>query len=431
MNPVFWTIATVLVVAVCATLIAPVLWRAPTADEAAAIKKRRLLIALAIAIIVPVASLATYRWVGSWSLTGVSASAQAAGAPPHAGAMGDGAAAGDMTQAIANLETRLSASPQDADGWELLSQSYAFQQRSAAAEAAQARADAVRAGTEVSPWNAEEFGGSQRSDQGLEALRARVRDNPNDADSWALLAEGYRQRRDFTNSLAAFERLVQLKAMNADLWADYADATAASSGGLNADSARMIDSALALDPNHMKGLWLKGSWQTRQDDYKAAAATWEKMLAMLPADASDARIIRANLDEARAKMTGAPTAAAPAAARSAGISGEIEIDARWRAKAAPGAVLYVFAKAEGQPGPPLAVLRTAVKSWPVTFRLDDSQAMMPTRRLSQFQRVVVEARISQSGSADPAPGDLRGRSKVIDQSAASAPVRVLINEEVG
>jgi cytochrome c-type biogenesis protein CcmH len=38
--------------------------------------------------------------------------------------------------------------------------------------------------------------------------------------------------------------------------------------------------------------------------------------------------------------------------------------------------------------------------------------MMPARKLSDFNRVIVEARISRSGQATPAPGDLFTQSPV-------------------
>ena len=90
----------------------------------------------------------------------------------------------------------------------------------------------------------------------------------------------------------------------------------------------------------------------------------------------------------------------------------------------------MFAKAVGQPGPPLAVLRVKTASWPISFVLDDSLAMMPNRKLSDFQNVVVEARISRAGTADPKPGDLRGVSAALDPRGA-APLRLVINEEIG
>jgi cytochrome c-type biogenesis protein CcmH len=76
------------------------------------------------------------------------------------------------------------------------------------------------------------------------------------------------------------------------------------------------------------------------------------------------------------------------------------------------------------------VFRTSAASWPVAFVLDDSLSMMPGRNLSAASSVVVEARLSRSGSANPQAGDLRGSTPAMDPRKAGA-LRVLINEEIG
>jgi cytochrome c-type biogenesis protein CcmH len=66
---------------------------------------------------------------------------------------------------------------------------------------------------------------------------------------------------------------------------------------------------------------------------------------------------------------------------------------------------------------PLAVLRTTAGELPRNFKLDDSMAMAPAARLSGASEVVVEARISKTGSATPSPGDLQGDSGVVKPGA--------------
>jgi cytochrome c-type biogenesis protein CcmH len=54
--------------------------------------------------------------------------------------------------------------------------------------------------------------------------------------------------------------------------------------------------------------------------------------------------------------------------------------------------------------------------------------MAPAARLSGANEVVVEARISKSGSAAPSSGDLRGKSGVVKPGAQD--VSILIDDVV-
>jgi cytochrome c-type biogenesis protein CcmH len=91
--------------------------------------------------------------------------------------------------------------------------------------------------------------------------------------------------------------------------------------------------------------------------------------------------------------------------------------------------LFIVAKSVDMPGPPVAVSRGSVNSWPVKFTLDDSSSMLPGRNLTNAKHVTVEARISRSGQAQPAAGDLRGITGVIDPSSHQS-LKIVINEVV-
>jgi cytochrome c-type biogenesis protein CcmH len=71
--------------------------------------------------------------------------------------------------------------------------------------------------------------------------------------------------------------------------------------------------------------------------------------------------------------------------------------------------LFVYAQAPQGPPMPLAVVRKPASELPLTVQLDDSQAMLPNHRLSNYDQVMITARISHSGQATPQPGDLIGR----------------------
>jgi cytochrome c-type biogenesis protein CcmH len=410
----FWVIATLMVVATTATLVVPLFWRA-SAPDAHATPSRRRWLALVPAAIVPLSALVIYNWTGSPELATASPSRTAFddAAVEHARAAlrGGSENGGDLDAAIARLRARLAANPDDAAGWRLLAQSYEFQGRTAEAAAASKQAMATGGGTSSLP-----------------AMAAAL---DSDAARLAQTAQDHRRRREFPQAVAAFAQLAKRGAMNADLWADYADALGGARGALDDDAVECIDAALRLAPDHPKALWLRASWQTQRRDFAGALATWQRLARILPADSPDGRIIAANLEEARSNLAAGKGAGAVAGVPpQVVLRGSVRLDPKLQARVAAGAVLYIFARAADETGPPLAVLRSEPGPWPLNFELDDRNAMMPGRKLSNYQRVVVEARISASGNALAQPGDLRAVSAVLDPRTAPRQT-LLIAEEIG
>ena len=62
---------------------------------------------------------------------------------------------------------------------------------------------------------------------------------------------------------------------------------------------------------------------------------------------------------------------------------------------------------------PIAIVRASAAELPYKFSLDDSMAMTPNILLSGQSSVMIDARISKSGSAMPQPGDLQGTSRAV------------------
>jgi len=111
----------------------------------------------------------------------------------------------------------------------------------------------------------------------------------------------------------------------------------------------------------------------------------------------------------------APAVEAPAATAGASIKVAVSLSPALAKKAAPTDTVFVFARPAQGPRMPLAIVRLQVKDLPTTVVLDDSHGMSPQMSLSSVPEVVVVARVSKSGMAAAAPGDLEG---------VSAPVKV-------
>ena len=334
-------------------------------------------------------------------------------------------AASSMNSAIASLEERLSKGGGSDDDWELLAKSFDFV--GSPADAAKARAHQLPHPpvTDGSAAAAPEAAAS--------AVRPAVVVELS-AQSVKRLAQANAARRDKRAAAAAaiYAELAAAGQLNADGWADYADAAASLHGNkLAGDPETYIARALSLDPRHPKALWLKASADEEAGRWQDAVLTWQQLAAVIDPRSDDARIVAANLqqDLARADPAAAPgaTAASPdTGATGASISGEISLADNLRAHAGHDATLFIVAKSVDSPGVPVAVMRTNVGGWPVKFTLDDSQAMMPGRNLTNAGRVTIEARISSSGQAMPASGDLQGTSGIV-RPAAHQPLNILID----
>lgn len=391
-----------------------------------ALKFRPLRHGLAAVAIVAIGALVTfaYRSLGRPDLLEPqTATAELA----HAGARmpTPGDPAESLESAATRLEERITREGGSREDWQLLAQSYDFLGRPDDAARARARADGA-------PASKSDGQATMGTEGRIAEYVRRTRENPGDADAWLTLANLHRQQRAFEQARAAFAKVIELKAMSADAWADYADVLASLSGGsLAGEAARAIDRALSINGEHVKALWLKASLAHEQQRYRDALPLWMKLRAVLPPESSDVRIVDANIAEA-AELAKLPPMQAANVTREAPVevSGTISIDQKLAGRVPAGATLFIYAKAADSSGPPLAVLRMTAGAWPVSFRLDDTLAMIPERRLSSFDKVVVEARISRSGQATRAPGDLYTVSPVL-RPAEGKKLALVISREVG
>jgi cytochrome c-type biogenesis protein CcmH len=275
----------------------------------------------------------------------------------------------------------------------------------------------------------------------VDKLAARMREHPEDPTGWRLLARAYAALGRYPESIAAFKEAAARGPADASLFADWADALAMQNRSLQGEPSELVSRALAIDPAQPKALALAATAALERKDFDAAIDEWRKLKVQFPPGSEDAKQIDAMIAEADAARRGAPLSspalsgganaqpsATPGAEARSAITGRVSIDPKLRDRVAAGDTLFIYARAVNGPRMPLAVVRTKAGSLPSDFTLDDSTAMSPAARLSGASEVVVEARISKSGNATPAPGDLRGTSAVVKPGARD--VTVVIDDVV-
>ena len=274
----------------------------------------------------------------------------------------------------------------------------------------------------------------RKLDQMIADLERRVRGNPDDGEAWMMLAGARKFRGQPAEANQAFEEALRRVPPSARLLAEFAESLAITRDGrFDGRPFALLEQALRLDPDDPKAIALMGAAQFQAGNLAAARGHLKRLLDSMPPDQQQRDALRdvlARIDARIAAGDGAPSPAdATPASRAAttgaeAVSGRVELDPSLAERAKAARTLFVVARSPAGPRVPFAVLRIDNPSLPLDFRLDDSLAMDPSRRLSGADQVVIEVRLSASGNAIRQPGDLFGESKIVRPGEQGLSLRI-------
>jgi len=280
--------------------------------------------------------------------------------------------------------------------------------------------------------------GTVGSEAGLDELKKKLQSDPDNAEGWLVLARSYAQFGRFPEAVSAYRKLVQLVPNEAQMWFELADSLAmANNQSMLGEPTALVEKALSIDPAHQNALALAGSAAMERGDYSAAIRHWEALLKQLPKDSEQAKMVAGGLAQAHQFKKMSERGQGPAMPKqkekiaSSGkerVTGVVTLSDVVKDNASPEDTVFVVARAMPGPQMPLAVIRKKVKDLPLEFSMDDSMAMAEEMKLSNFDQIVVFARVSKTGEAKPSEGDLEGVSALVKPGAKN--VQVVINNRV-
>jgi cytochrome c-type biogenesis protein CcmH len=148
------------------------------------------------------------------------------------------------------------------------------------------------------------MGSGERSAEQIAAnvdkLAEKLKSNPSDVTGWTMLARSYTSMERFGEATGAYAKATELNPNDADLWAEYAFATAmAGNRQIDGKALELVNRALKVDPDNAKGLQLAGTAAFDAKDYKKAIELWQRVLNKTPAGSDVAQAISARIDEAK------------------------------------------------------------------------------------------------------------------------------------
>jgi cytochrome c-type biogenesis protein CcmH len=269
----------------------------------------------------------------------------------------------------------------------------------------------------------------------IDALVARLKENPEDAEGWFLLGRTYMVLKQYPKAVTAYETVYKLVGDEPGVILALADALAmAQDGDMGGRVAELVRKAVQIAPDSATALWLGGMVEEQQGNFTQAVMLWRKLQAMVTDD-KEAYDRVSQLIAAAERKSGSSSAAAGEVLESSQVqSMDGQASIRVRISLSPGLqalvgsdeILFVYARPMEGPKMPLAASRHKAGELPLEVTLSDADAMMPQMRLSNFAEVLVGARISRTGNAIAESGDLKGEVASVSVSG-SGTVEVVID----
>ncbi|MGY8815677.1 MAG: c-type cytochrome biogenesis protein CcmI [Gammaproteobacteria bacterium] len=269
----------------------------------------------------------------------------------------------------------------------------------------------------------------------ISLMKTHLQRNPDDANGIYFLANVYVADTDYNNAVLMFEKLHEFAGDNTQVLLAHIDTLIrANEGSFAGRAEEIIHQVLSIEPENYTALLFAGLAAEESGNYQGANSFYAKILPILQNQPKLLQTVNMLIAQNTIMMQEAgidpvtpesPTDTLVDPTKSV----QLRIDVL------PGLVdqfsendtLFIYAQVtEGRPMP-LAVIRTQANMFPMEVTLDDTQAMMPTHKISDFEIVRVQARISKTGAAEPTSGDILGVLEKVTVADTNR-VELVINE---
>lgn len=243
-------------------------------------------------------------------------------------------------------------------------------------------------------------------------LEARMASEPT-VEGLAMLGRSYQVLQRYEDAVATYHRAWEMTAgEDPRISISYAEALIfADQDSILTSAGDLIEDALPKAPNDPRALWYGGLSALARGDTRIGQQRWVKLLNNPDIPDQLRQVVQSQLASLNAAGDIGPDQPPGPV-----LNVSIDIAPELAAQASTVGALFVFARdASKTGGAPLAVRRLADGRLPLTLKLTDDDAMVPGSSLADAADLIVTARISQSGKADAASGDLYGSARVAVQ----------------
>ena len=279
-------------------------------------------------------------------------------------------------------------------------------------------------------------------DELVATLQQRMIENPDDPDGWLILGRSLKTMQRYEEAQTALSNANRLVPDNPAIMVDLAETMLFTSGeaALSGEARQLIESALSIDPNQQKALWIMGMASAQDGEDTQAIAYWTRLLDQLEPASGPYQAVTQQIQGAQERM-GLPVSAAAetpvqesapkmpamvkpvvteAAVEGFHIPATITIGDGLAESFSGNTTLFIFIHPAGAAGMPLAVKRLPPQGFPMSLNFTDADLLQPGGSLEAFDLLDISARISMGGIANIASGDIQANRVTVNTKNISA-----------
>ena len=149
-------------------------------------------------------------------------------------------------------------------------------------------------------------------------LAERLKERPDDAQGWTLLARSYGTIGRHEDAVAAWRNVRRLTPASAEALGGLAEAlTQAAAGTVTPEAARLFEAVSQAEPTEPRSRFYLGLARAQAGETRQALQIWTDLIAISPPDAPWLEGVRAQLRRVAAEAKIDPTTITPSAAATA------------------------------------------------------------------------------------------------------------------
>jgi cytochrome c-type biogenesis protein CcmH len=267
----------------------------------------------------------------------------------------------------------------------------------------------------------------------VEALEQTLSRKPDNDRTRFMLGQSYLRLSRFAEAVSVFEAMRMKYPADGNIAARFAEALFLAEGEVITGPVReAIDRVLAINPHSVGMLEILAMDAFRRNDLATAKTHFQHAVEFAePSRVAVIRRVLAQLPGSDFDDTGKTASLNSTAQSSLMKSVSVLVELSSDVVLSEPASVFVFARAVAGPPMPLAVRKLSSEQLPALVELTEEMAMFPGMSLKDFSEVVLVARISESGVANPSPEDFEVTSQVIQLDQVDGVIKLQISHRRG